>query len=220
MFDILAPIDVESILQEPPPSFSEFERLVDKAGDVVTIKRLEDEIAELTEEVAALTDKLEEAEAYVASIDVEPASTVGDNADDVNGGNSGEEAMSDVRGDERGNRVDSGNGDVSGDSVDTIPVEATFYTAKCDGCSGITYSGLDVRGTIYTPEGLRVIAVDPTVLPLGSIVRVTLGDGTTFKAEASDIGADIKGRRIDVLVATKDEAYRLGRQGAEVEIIR
>lgn len=96
---------------------------------------------------------------------------------------------------------------------------ATFYTARCAGCSGITYSGLDVRNTIYSPEGYRVIAVDPDVIPLGSIVRVTLVDGSSFKAVASDIGSDIKGRRIDVLVASKEEAYRLGRQDVKVEII-
>lgn len=97
---------------------------------------------------------------------------------------------------------------------------ATFYTAYCEGCSGITYSGHNVLNTIYTPEGLRIIAVDPTVIPLGTIVNVTLSDGTTFKAEASDIGGDIKGRRIDVLVASRDEAYKLGRQTVKVEILK
>lgn len=98
--------------------------------------------------------------------------------------------------------------------------EATFYTARCEGCSGITYSGHDVRNTIHTPEGLRIIAVDPSMIAIGSIVRVTLSDGTSFKAEASDIGGDIKGSRIDILVATKEEALRLGRQDVTVEIIK
>lgn len=97
--------------------------------------------------------------------------------------------------------------------------EATFYTASCDGCSGITYSGHDVRNTIYTPEGLRVIAVDPDEIALGTHVRVTMSDGSSFEAEASDIGSDIKGNRIDVLVATKEEAFKLGRQGVRVEVV-
>ncbi|MEK3887277.1 3D domain-containing protein [Bacillus sp. FSL K6-3431] len=124
------------------------------------------------------------------------------------------------------NRDDRSNQSVHSDvrsnsrSSETINVEATFYTAFCPtGCIGITATGLDVSNTIYTPEGYRVIAVDPSQISLGSLVRVTLADGSTFKAVASDTGGDIKGARIDVLVATRDEANRLGRQAATVEII-
>lgn len=116
---------------------------------------------------------------------------------------------------------DRGN---SSNNVDNIhhrqlDVEATFYTAFCPtGCNGITATGLDVRNTIYTPEGLRVIAVDPSVIPLGSRVRVTLANGDSFEAKAEDTGGDIKGARIDVLVKSRQEAYELGRQSAKVEI--
>ncbi|WP_283159439.1 3D domain-containing protein [Virgibacillus pantothenticus] len=67
---------------------------------------------------------------------------------------------------------------------------------------------------------MRIIAVDPAVIPLGTRVKVTLADGSSFVATASDTGGDIKGRRIDVLVANKAEARRLGRQKAEVEVIK
>lgn len=97
--------------------------------------------------------------------------------------------------------------------------EATFYTPRCAGCIGITATGLDVRNTIYTPEGHRVIAVDPSIIPLGSTVQVMLENGDSFTARAEDTGGAIKGRKIDVLVATKSEAYELGRQTASVEII-
>jgi len=97
--------------------------------------------------------------------------------------------------------------------------EATFYTAFCPtGCTGITAMGFDVRNTIYH-EGKRIIAVDPNVIPLGSVVKVTLANGDSFEAVAGDTGGAIKGRRIDVLVATRDEAYRHGRMTAKVEII-
>lgn len=103
--------------------------------------------------------------------------------------------------------------------AEVLTVEATFYTANCKGCSGITKTGVNVRKTIYV-DGYRIIAVDPKAIPLRSIVRVTLANGTTFKAVASDIGSAIKGNRIDVLVATKKEAYALGRMSATVEILR
>lgn len=96
---------------------------------------------------------------------------------------------------------------------------ATHYTSRCEGCSGITATGIDVTRTIYA-NGLRVVAVDPGVIPLGSIVRVEYADGTTFKAIAGDVGGMIKGNRIDVLVASENDAYRLGKQAVTVTTLK
>lgn len=119
-------------------------------------------------------------------------------------------------------RVDDSDVDtVSGDTKTKHlgEFEATFYTAFCPtGCTGITATGIDVRNTIYH-EGKRIIAVDPNVIPLGSTVRVTLENGDSFEAITGDTGGAIKGRRIDVLVSSRDEAYKLGRMTAKVEII-
>jgi len=98
--------------------------------------------------------------------------------------------------------------------------EATFYAAFCPtGCTGITATGIDVSNTIYH-AGKRIIAVDPNVIPLGSHVKITLADGSSFEATAQDTGGDIKGSRIDILVGTRDEAYALGRQAVKVEVIK
>ncbi len=106
------------------------------------------------------------------------------------------------------------------DAGDVLNVEATFYTAFCPtGCIGVTATGYDVSKTIYSPEGYHVIAVDPSHIPLHSIVEVELADGQRFTAKALDTGGSIKGARIDVLVSNRDEAYRLGRQQASVKII-
>src|SRR5690625_3323629 len=86
---------------------------------------------------------------------------------------------------------------------------ATHYTAYCEGCSGITYNGTDVRNTIYK-DGYNVIAVDPNVIELETIVTIEYSDGTTMQAIADDIGGAIKGNRIDILVQSKEEAYRKG----------
>lgn len=98
--------------------------------------------------------------------------------------------------------------------------EATHYTAYCDGCSGVTYSGHDLRQSIYDAEGRRIVAVDPNVIPLGSVLSVSYTDGTTFEAFASDIGGDIKGKRIDIAVESKEEAYRLGRQAVSIKVLK
>lgn len=107
----------------------------------------------------------------------------------------------------------------NGVKLTQFTMTATHYTYRCDGCSGITATGIDVTRTIYE-KGLRIIAVDPRVIPLGSIVRVKYADGTTFKAIAGDVGGSIKNRRIDVLVASESEAYRLGKQTVTVTILK
>jgi 3D (Asp-Asp-Asp) domain-containing protein len=98
--------------------------------------------------------------------------------------------------------------------------EATAYVADCDGCSGITKTGYDVRNTVYTPEGLRVIAVDPAVIPLGSTVEIRLADGRTFKAKAIDVGGAINNYEIDILVDSYDKAIQFGRQAVELRILK
>lgn len=97
--------------------------------------------------------------------------------------------------------------------------EATAYTAYCaEGCTGITATGLDVSQTIYH-AGKRIIAVDPSVIALGSTVEVRQADGKTFEAVAQDTGGAIKGAKIDVLVANEADAVQFGRQSVKVRVI-
>src|SRR5699024_3079144 len=93
-----------------------------------------------------------------------------------------------------------------------LTMEATAYGADCAGCSGISATGMDLRGS-PTP---KVIAVDPNVIPLGSRVWVE-GYG---EAIAADTGGAIKGNIIDVLV--ESEAYAAdnwGRRTVKVKIL-
>ncbi|TMW70307.1 peptidoglycan-binding protein [Alteribacter natronophilus] len=102
----------------------------------------------------------------------------------------------------------------SGDSSEVGAVyemEATAYTAYCDGCTGITYTGQDLRAN---PDK-KVVAVDPDVIPLGSTVYVE-GYG---EAIAGDIGGAIQGNRIDLHMATKEEALEFGRRTVTVEVL-
>ncbi|SOC15259.1 3D (Asp-Asp-Asp) domain-containing protein [Ureibacillus xyleni] len=100
--------------------------------------------------------------------------------------------------------------EVKADSKE-ITVEATAYTASCDGCSGITSTGINLKDN---PDA-KVISVDPTVIPLGSKVYVE-GYG---EAIAGDTGGSIKGKRIDVFVPTKQEAINFGVKQVEVKIL-
>lgn len=99
-----------------------------------------------------------------------------------------------------------------------IVFEATHYSAFCNtGCTGITKEGYNVKNTIYH-KGYRVIAVDPKKIPLGSVVEVQTSYGT-FKALAGDVGGDIKGNRIDILVESDNVAFKLGREKVQVRIL-
>ncbi len=99
-----------------------------------------------------------------------------------------------------------------------IAFNGSYYTPYCKGCSGVTATGVDVRKTIYH-QGMRVVAVDPRVIPLHSIVQVTTPH-ESFKAIALDTGGAIKGHKIDILVADKATAYNLGRHTVYVKVLR
>lgn len=90
----------------------------------------------------------------------------------------------------------------------SINVLATYYLATCEGCSGITATGLDVRSN-WMPNGMRVISVDPSVIPLGTVVTVKT-PYETFKAVAGDTGGAIVGNKIDILAPTLEYAQRMG----------
>lgn len=97
----------------------------------------------------------------------------------------------------------------------SITVSATAYIAMCDtGCTGITATGVDVRNSI-TYKGYRVIAVDPSVIPLHTVVTVSVG-GQSFTAIAVDTGGAIRGHKIDILVGSQSEAINFGRQQATI----
>lgn len=95
----------------------------------------------------------------------------------------------------------------------------TSYTAKCEGCTGYTYTkGIDVRNTTKY-NNYNVIAVDKSIIPLGSIVEINDGE-KTFKAQALDIGSAIKGNKIDLLVSNKNIAFSNGVQNIKLKVIR
>ncbi|MDM5216837.1 3D domain-containing protein [Bacillus velezensis] len=100
----------------------------------------------------------------------------------------------------------------------TIQVKLSAYIAHCqEGCTGTTRTGVDVTQSIYY-KGYRVIATDPSVIPLNSIVEVSIG-GETFKAIAIDTGGAIVGNKVDLLVATERDAINFGKQKGTISII-
>lgn len=82
---------------------------------------------------------------------------------------------------------------------------------SCEKCCGEWADGITYTGTVATPD--RTIAVDPSVIPLGSTIYI---NGQPYIAE--DIGGAIKGNRIDIFFPTHNDALKFGIQYAEVVI--
>ncbi|MHC0039250.1 ubiquitin-like domain-containing protein [Pseudoneobacillus sp. C159] len=91
-------------------------------------------------------------------------------------------------------------------------VTSTAYTANCNGCSGYTATGIN----LHQNPGIKVIAVDPSIIPLGTKVYV---DGYGY-AVAADTGSAVKGYKIDLFFATKAEAYRWGNRTVKIKILK
>ncbi|MEH7444705.1 ubiquitin-like domain-containing protein [Bacillus sp. JJ1122] len=92
-----------------------------------------------------------------------------------------------------------------------IYVSSTAYTANCNGCSGYTATGMNLRAN----PNAKVIAVDPRVIPLGTKVYV---EGYGY-AIAADTGSAIKGFKIDVFFPSKSDAFRWGSKRVKIKIL-
>ncbi|WP_208559228.1 3D domain-containing protein [Marinilactibacillus kalidii] len=91
----------------------------------------------------------------------------------------------------------------------TVAVEATAYSLNQPELGNVTFSGIDLR------ETPNVIAVDPSVIPLGSRVNIP-GYGEFI---AGDTGSAIQGNRIDIHMTDLQQALQFGRRSIEVQII-
>lgn len=113
-------------------------------------------------------------------------------------------ARSAARESERGMPLQS----LAGARVMRFPIEFQA-TAYCD--SGITKSG------VHTSAGL--VAADPRVLPLGSVIHV---EGPDYPGiyQVMDTGRLVKGKIIDIFLPTWDSAIEFGRQNVTVTVLR
>jgi 3D (Asp-Asp-Asp) domain-containing protein len=99
----------------------------------------------------------------------------------------------------------------AGKVVKEFTVSSSAFTASCNGCSGLTATGINLKSNPDT----KVIAVDPNVIKLGTKVYV---EGYGY-AIAGDTGGSIKGNKIDVFFSTKAEAYKWGRKTVKIKIL-
>lgn len=90
-------------------------------------------------------------------------------------------------------------------------VNATAYTAYCGGCSGHTATGINLLAN----PNIKVIAVDPSIIPLGTKVYV---EGYGY-AVAADTGSAIRGYKIDVFFSSTADALRWGNRRIKIKVL-
>ncbi|MDR0405710.1 MAG: G5 domain-containing protein [Clostridiales bacterium] len=87
-------------------------------------------------------------------------------------------------------------------------------------CSASAYS---IQGRTATGVSTRagVVAVDPSVIPLGSRLYIEAPDGswTYGSAVAADTGGSIKGNKVDLFMESLQDAKKFGRRKATVYIL-
>jgi len=97
--------------------------------------------------------------------------------------------------------------------------EARVGSASSAGVSrgSFTATAYCLKGRTAMGHGVRrgIIAADPRVLGLGSRVALS-GGGYTGEYLVSDTGGRIKGKRIDIWVASCAEARRFGRRTVSI----
>ena len=103
------------------------------------------------------------------------------------------------------NNTNSSNSNTSGKK--TFTMEATAY-------SGHNTTAMGLR-PVREPNGISTVAVDSSVIPLGSKVYVE-GYGVAI---ASDTGGAIKGNKIDLFMNSESECLQFGRRPVTVTIL-
>ena len=78
------------------------------------------------------------------------------------------------------------------------------------------------QGRTATGHRVRrgIVAADPRVLPLGTVVRITgprKGYRGTYRV--LDVGSAVKGREIDIFMPSCREAKRFGRQRVQLHVL-
>ena len=91
--------------------------------------------------------------------------------------------------------------------VDSLEVSVTAYCIKGETASGV-----------HTRRG--IVAADPDVLPLGTVIRLSELDHHNGRYVVRDTGREIKGNDVDIFMPDCDAAREFGRQQGRARIVR
>jgi len=84
----------------------------------------------------------------------------------------------------------------------------------CEKCNG-RWKNISIEGyrlkEDFLDNAINICAVDPKIIPLGSYIKY---NGITFWAK--DIGGEIKGKRIDILLSTHEDTIKFGKKMKQI----
>jgi 3D (Asp-Asp-Asp) domain-containing protein len=100
---------------------------------------------------------------------------------------------------------------VAGDQAAANPADGRYLATAYD-ISGVTASGL------YTHR--HIVAADPDILPLGSIIRIRGAGRYSGEYVVADTGAKIQGRHIDIYIPTLPACMQFGVKHVEVRVVQ
>ena len=124
--------------------------------------------------------------------------------------------------DSSGSSGGSGSSNGSGGVLTTASGE-TYYYSKVLTCTATAYSCEGYVGHTYSGTVARVgaIAVDPSVIPLGTELYIVTNDGRYIYGYcvAEDIGGSIKGNKVDLYFDTITECWRFGVRTCTVYVL-
>lgn len=100
---------------------------------------------------------------------------------------------------------------VAGDNAAANPADGRYLATAYD-ISGVTASGL------YTHR--HVVAADPDILPLGSIIRIRGAGQYSGEYVVADTGAKIQGRHVDIYIPTLAACLKFGVKHVEVHVVQ
>jgi len=87
-----------------------------------------------------------------------------------------------------------------------------LFTATAYCLDGVTASGVAVSKGI--------VAADPAVLPLGTVIRIAGAASYNGTYRVLDTGARVRNRRVDLYVPDCSAARRFGRRSVQVTVIQ
>lgn len=189
---------------------TEIEELDESLGESINyIKSLESEVAEykqvilvMGDDINKLTSEKEDSLANNTELQEENSKLV-DSIGALKRENESLKKKSIVTNSSSPSKSDSPSGEWVG-----MKVNASAYTLVEHG-DKLGGTGLTSVGAV--PTAKRTIAVDPRVIPYGSLVQY---NGVTYVAE--DTGGMIKGNKVDIFMNTLSEAVNFGRKDIDI----
>lgn len=102
-------------------------------------------------------------------------------------------------------------------------------SGRASGLVGKTWMGRFIARA-YAPTGRKTaggnepvegktIAADPEILPMGSRVRISGVGPYSGVYHVDDVGSDVKGKKVDIFVGSREEAIQFGRREVQLTLL-